>query len=438
MGRTRLSICVLLLLTIAVGALAETRPSPAQSAEPALKLTASSGAPGDSIVANGSNLSRSDYGILTWLPSDDLVTKIKTRRDGGFRRRFTIPDVPGGDYIILAQVRDQTADATLHVDALSPATDTPAVPPMSTLVPTHTVAPTATDTVVPLPTKSATVDPPSTATAKRSATPNAQSASDAVVLAAGDIASCNGSGDEATAKLLDGLKGTVATLGDNVYDNGTATEFANCYDPSWGRQKVRTKPAPGNHDYNTPGAKGYYGSFGAAAGLSTAGYYSYDLGAWHVIVLNSNISMADGSTQEKWLTSDLNAHPADCTLAYWHHPRYSSGSTHGSDSMSQAIWQDLYDAGAEIVLVGHEHNYERFAPMDTSGSADKATGIREFVVGTGGRSHYPFGTILATSEVRNADTFGVLQLTLHDSSYDWKFIPVAGSTFTDSGSGTCH
>jgi len=148
--------------------------------------------------------------------------------------------------------------------------------------------------------------------------------------------------------------------------------------------------------------------------------------------------MAVSSAQEKWLTSDLNAHPAECTLAYWHHPRYSSGTTHGSDPMSQAIWQDLYDSGAEIVLVGHEHNYERFAPMNASGSLDGANGVREFVVGTGGRSHYPFGTPLATSEVRNSDTFGVLQLTLHDGSYDWKFIPVAGATFTDSGSGTCH
>jgi len=234
------------------------------------------------------------------------------------------------------------------------------------------------------------------------------------------------------------LKGTVATLGDNVYSNGTATEYANCYDPTWGRQKARTKPAPGNHDYNTTGAAGYFGYFGAAAGAPGAGYYSYDLGTWHIIVLNSNIAMSNGSAQDTWLTADLAAHPADCTLAYWHHPRYSSGSTHGNDAMSQDVWQDLYDNGVEIVLVGHEHNYERFAPMNASGAADNANGIREFVVGTGGASHYPFGAPLATSQVRNSDTFGVLQLTLHDGSYDWKFVPVAGATFTDSGSGTCH
>jgi hypothetical protein len=426
MGRTRLSICILLLLTITVGAVAETRPSPAQSAEPALTLTASSGVPGDTIAAIGSNFSQSDYGALMWLPSGDQIMKLKTRHDGGFRRRFSIPDLPGGDYFILAQVGSQTAQAMLHVEAMSPATETPVVSPTDTPMPT--------DTKVPSPTQTATTDPPMTATA----TSVPSSGSDAVLLAAGDIASCSSSGDEATAKLLDGLKGTVATLGDNVYSSGTATEYANCFDPTWGRHKARIKPAPGNHDYKTPGAAGYFAYFGAAAGLPTAGYYSYDLGTWHVIVLNSNISMADGSVQEKWLTSDLNAHPADCTLAYWHHPRYSSGSTHGSDPMSQAIWQDLYDAGAEIVLVGHEHNYERFTPMDAGGSADKANGVREFVVGTGGASHYPFGSILATSEAHNADTFGLLQLTLHDGSYDWKFIPVAGSTFTDSGSGTCH
>lgn len=259
-----------------------------------------------------------------------------------------------------------------------------------------------------------------------------------MLLAAGDIASCSSSGDEATANLLDGLKGTVATLGDNAYENGSVTDFANCYDPTWGRAKARTKPAPGNHDYNTPGAAGYFAYFGTAAGAPTTGYYSYDLGTWHVIVLNSNISMANGSAQENWLTSDLNAHPADCTLAYWHHPRYSSGAEHGSDPMSQAMWQDLYDAGAEIVLSGHDHDYERFAPMDASGAADQANGIREFVVGTGGRSHYAFGAALATSQVRNADTYGVLQLTLHDGSYDWTFIPVAGASFTDSGSDSCH
>jgi acid phosphatase type 7 len=418
MRRIRLSIYVLALLTILTGGATEIRPTLAQSVVPAMTMTADGGLPGDSIFAVRSGFSYNANGTLIWLPSSDFISKLRSRSEESLRKRSPTPDVPAGDYIVLAKVGSQTAQATFHVGTLSPATET-----------------------LPL-TKTATKDQSNTTTLGSSsaatATPAQGSGSDAVLLAAGDIASCSGSGDEATAKLLDGLQGTVATLGDNVYDKGTAAEFAKCYDPSWGRHKARTKPAPGNHDYNTPGAAGYYGYFGAAAGDPTKGYYSYDLGAWHVIVLNSNISMASGSAQEQWLISDLKAHPADCTLAYWHHPRYSSGSTHGSDPMSQAIWQDLYDARAEIVLVGHEHNYERFAPMDASGAMDKAKGIREFVVGTGGRSHYPFGRILATSEVHNSDTFGVLQLTLHPSSYDWKFIPVAGMSFTDSGSGTCH
>jgi hypothetical protein len=263
-----------------------------------------------------------------------------------------------------------------------------------------------------------------------------------VLLAAGDIASCSSSGDEATADLLDTLSGTVATLGDNVYDNGTATEFTNCYDPTWGRHMARTKPSAGNHDYNTPGATGYYGYFGAAAGDPAKGYYSYDLGDWHIIVINSNCGAVGGcgagSAQEQWLRGDLLANVADCTLAYWHHPRFSSGSSHGDNASMQAVWQALYDYGADVVLGGHEHNYERFAPQTPAGAADATNGIREFVVGTGGRSHYGFGAAKPNSEVRDSTSFGVLQLTLNATSYDWEFKPAAGYGFTDSGSGSCH
>jgi acid phosphatase type 7 len=263
---------------------------------------------------------------------------------------------------------------------------------------------------------------------------------EAVLVGAGDIASCSSSGDEATANLLDGISGTVVTLGDNAYENGTATEYANCYDPSWGRHKARTMPAPGNHEYNTPNATGYYGYFGAAAGDPTKGYYSYDLGTWHIVVINSNCSSiggcGPGSAQEQWLRADLGAHPAACTLAYWHHPRFSSGP-HGSDAMTQPIWQALYDYGADLVLSGHDHDYERFALQDPAGNADPVHGIREFVVGTGGRSHYPILSVRPNSEVSDANTYGVLKLSLHPSGYDWQFVPVAGSTFTDVGSGTC-
>jgi len=270
-------------------------------------------------------------------------------------------------------------------------------------------------------------------------TPSASSASAVVLVGAGDIADCSASGDEATATLLDNISGTVFTAGDNAYPDGSATNYTQCYDPSWGRHKARTRPAPGNHDYNTPGATGYFGYFGALAGASGTGYYSYDTGEWHVISLNSNISMAAGSTQEQWLRADLAASSKQCTIAYWHHPRFSSGTQHGSSTSAQPLWQALYDAGAEIVVSGHEHNYERFAPQTPTGQADPVSGIREFVSGTGGASHYnDLGTPLPNSEVRNGTTWGVLQLTLDAGSYSWQFIPVAGQTFTDAGSGACH
>jgi hypothetical protein len=198
----------------------------------------------------------------------------------------------------------------------------------------------------------------------------------------------------------------------------------------------------GNHEYNTPGASGYFNYFGAAAGDPTKGYYSYDLGDWHIISLNAmceNVGGCDASSpQITWLKNDLAASTKSCTLAYWHHPVFSSGSTHSSDPKMKPAWDALYAAKAEVVLSGHEHNYERFAPQTPAGVADSTNGIQEFVVGTGGRSHYGFGTIKANSEVRNSDTYGVLKLTLHSGSYDWQFVPVAGKTFTDSGSTNCH
>ncbi len=284
--------------------------------------------------------------------------------------------------------------------------------------------------------------PVTTPASPAAVTPAAPPSGDPVILAAGDIASCSSAGDTATADLLDGLAGTVITLGDNVYNDGTQAEFEDCYDPAWGRHKPRTKPAPGNHDYHTAGASGYYGYFGAAAGDPAKGYYSYDLGAWHIIVINSNCAAIGGcgagSAQEQWLRADLAAHPAACTLAYWHHPRFSSGSTHGDNPGMQAVWQALYDFDADLVLGGHEHNYERFAPQSPSGAADAANGIVEIVVGTGGRSHYGFGAAKPNSLVRNGDTYGVLKLTLHASSYDFQFLPEAGKTFTDAATGDCH
>lgn len=259
--------------------------------------------------------------------------------------------------------------------------------------------------------------------------------SDPVFVGAGDIAVCSRIQDEETAKLLDNIAGTVFTLGDNAYPDGTLSQFNDCYDPSWGRHKSRTKPVPGNHDYHVSGAAGYFDYFGAAAGDRSKGYYSYDLGAWHIIALNSEIAQGAGSVQEQWLRTDLASNPSVCTLAYWHKPRFSSGQ-HGNNTASQALWRALYEHRADVVLNGHDHTYERFAPQDPSGQADP-NGIREFVVGTGGVALYPFPTIQPNSEVRNNIAHGVLKLTLHATSYDWQFVPIAGQTFTDSGTADC-
>jgi hypothetical protein len=256
------------------------------------------------------------------------------------------------------------------------------------------------------------------------------------LVGAGDIADCNVSEDEATAQLLDGIEGTVFLLGDNAYENGSTADYTNCFEPTWGRHKSRTRPVPGNHEYQTSGASGYFGYFGTAA-AGPDGYYSYDLGEWHIVVLNSNIARDAASPQIAWLRQDLAASTRTCTLAYWHHPRFSSGY-HGNNTSVQPFWEELYAAGAELVLVGHDHNYERFAPQTPSGVADPVNGIRQFVVGTGGRALRGLGSTKANSELFRSDTHGVLKLTLGSGSYAWTFVPIAGQTFTDSGTGSCH
>jgi calcineurin-like phosphoesterase family protein/Big-like domain-containing protein len=257
-----------------------------------------------------------------------------------------------------------------------------------------------------------------------------------VLVGAGDIAVCGLAAHDSTAALLDTIPGVVFTAGDNAYTNGTIAEYLACYHPSWGRHKNRTRPSPGNHEYNTAGL-GYYEYFGHMAGDSGIGYYSYDFAKWHIVSLNSNVSMAPGSAQELWLRADLAAHPAPCSLAYWHHPRFSSGTTHGNEPQTQPLWQALYDLGADVVISGHEHQYERFAPQKPDSTPDATNGIREFVVGTGGAALYPFGPARANSEVRNSTTHGVIKLTLSPTAYSWKYITTTG-TVADSGSGTCH
>jgi hypothetical protein len=264
----------------------------------------------------------------------------------------------------------------------------------------------------------------------------------AILVGAGDIADCKDlAGAEATAKLVEQIPGTVMVPGDLAYPDGSKENF-ECYNKTWGRVKSRTRPSPGNHEFHASGATPYFDYFGAAAGDPKSGYYSYEVGSWHIIVLNSECQDVGGchagSPEEKWLRADLAAHPTPCTLAYWHKPLFSSGGAHGNDPEIRPLWQDLYEANADVVVNGHDHDYERFAPQTPDGTADSARGIREFVVGTGGKSHRPFGTIKPNSEVRDATAYGVLKLTLKPNGYDWQFIPEAEKTFTDSGSGTCH
>jgi len=267
------------------------------------------------------------------------------------------------------------------------------------------------------------------------------------LVGAGDIAWCRDlSGARATAALIENIPGTVFAAGDLAYDKGTIAEFQNCYDPTWGKFRDRTKPAPGNHEYNGSEATGYFQYWGAQAGDPKKGYYSYDLGVWHVVVLNTNCDIAglggcgEGSPEGAWLRADLAAHPNSCIVAYGHHALFSSGILpgHSRHTELRPFWQALYAAHADLVLAGHEHSYERFAPQDPQGKLDPEHGIRQITAGTGGRSHTLLGFAQANSEVRNDDTYGVLKLTLSPGKYEWQFVPESGMTFRDSGKGTCH
>src|SRR6266566_8896724 len=284
---------------------------------------------------------------------------------------------------------------------------------------------------VPLPPQTAPVAPPPVSAAI------AASAQAVQFIGAGNIARCDRTNDEATALLLDAYPdATVFAAGDNMNGNGSLTNFTTCYGPSWGRHKARTRPAAGEKEYKTSGAAGYFSYFGAAAGDSGKYYYSYDLGAWHIMVLNDNISMAAGSPQEQWLRAELAANTKKCTLAYWHHPRFSSTGTNNLTSV-KPLWDALYAYHADVVLDAHYNNYERFAPQSPTGVADP-NGMREFIVGTGGQDLQKPGGAKPNSQVRNGTTYGVLLLTLDTLSYSWQFVPIAGQTFTDTGSTDCH
>jgi Calcineurin-like phosphoesterase len=249
-----------------------------------------------------------------------------------------------------------------------------------------------------------------------------------VLLAAGDVAGCDSTGDSQTAALLDSRPGTVLPLGDLAYESGTLAEFQNCYDPTWGRHRGRSRPVPGNHEY-VSGAAGYFDYFGPAAGERGKGYYSYDTGGWHIVALNSEdcVDSNGCSAQASWLAADLSAHKVACTVAYWHKPRYSSNR---DEPLMAPLWNAAAAGGVDVVLAGHDHVYERLAPIDD---------MRTFIVGTGGRSHHAMRpTARAESQVRNDNTFGVLSLTLRAGAYDWQFVPAAGASFTDTGTDTCR
>jgi hypothetical protein len=256
-----------------------------------------------------------------------------------------------------------------------------------------------------------------------------------VLVGAGDIGMCGTKGAEQTARLIDGIAGTVFTTGDNVYMRGTSDEFRNCYEPTWGRHRSRTRPVPGNHEYETGGA-GYYAFFGDRAGPAGGGYYSYAVGPWRVIALNSEISSVPGSAQMEWLRAELASPPSLCTAVYWHRPLFTSGPN-GDNPDMRNVWRALYDANVDLVINGHDHNYERFAPQDPDGRPDSQRGIREFIVGTGGATLYPFPQVRANSEVR-ASVWGVAVFILASGGYQWEFVPVPGAGFRDSGSGVCH
>jgi len=267
-----------------------------------------------------------------------------------------------------------------------------------------------------------------------------QPASGSVLVGAGDIAGCEARSDDLTARLLDDIPGTVFTLGDNAYPSGSLADFSECYETSWGRHRDRTRPVPGNHDYWTPDAAGYFGYFGDRAGDPAEGFYAYSLGDWNVYALNSNcdeIGGCDsGSKQYEWLASELRADQGDCSIAYWHHPILTAAETSGTDAVGPLV-DLLYEAAVEVLLTASSHSFERFAPVAPDGSLDRDRGIRVFVVGTGGAALRPLGPPLPATEASDDSTHGVLKLTLHAGWYEWAFVPADGE-FRDNGTATCH
>jgi hypothetical protein len=337
------------------------------------------------------------------------MARTRTDRTGWFSTRFTVPAVAAKRRLVRVKLRSR------------------ALAFLFTLIPPPASAPAAAGHGDPAP------GPAS------------------VVYAAGDIACAPGDSVTSTAChqaetsdiIVNGGASSVLALGDLQYNSASLSNLRASYDRSWGRVKSITRPVIGNHEGSGTGYFDYFNGSGVnngPAGERGKGYYSYDVGSWHLIALNSNCSRVPcsaGSAQEQWLHADLAANPRTCTLAYWHHPRFSSGHD-GDGTFMQYIWRALYEANADLVLVGHSHNYERFAPMNASGALDRARGMREFVVGTGGAFFTGISSAKPNSEVRQNNTFGVLKVILRPASYEWKFVPEAGKGFTDSGAEPCH
>ena len=324
-------------------------------------------------------------------------------------------------------------------------------PPTPRPVPTGTPTPVPTDTPTPVRT--------GTPTPVRIATPTAVPmdaptpvAEVSVLVAAGDIALCGDEGSGETALVVAGIAGTVAALGDTAYEDGTSREFAACYEPTWGRHKDRTRPAPGNHEYHTEGAAGYYAYFGDAAGTAGEGFYSYDLGAWHIVVLNSECPTRDCvAAQEAWLRADLDEHAAACTLAYWHRPVITAGPHDDDEGEMLDQWRILYDHDVDLVLTAHDHNYQRYGLLNRDADGTDPAGIRQIIIGTGGRSLTDIDPARAAGTVGlevwadddddgdgHDGANGVVKFTLRPGGYEWRFVPVSRGSFQDSGSDVCH
>ncbi len=279
-------------------------------------------------------------------------------------------------------------------------------------------------------------DDPSGASPLLSLIAPAGSDATAVLVGAGDIGSCETVGPQATARLLEGIRGTVFLAGDNAYPSGSAADYRNCFDPTWGRHRSRMRPVPGNHEYETPGASAYFDYFGASAGPRGLGYYSYAVGPWLILAVNSEVPSTSGSAQYQWVSDELTRDPRPCTAVIWHRPLFSSG-VNGPNPDMRDLWRLLHKLDVELVINGHEHLYERFGPQDAEGRPDPERGVRQFTVGTGGGPTTPLARGAANSQAA-ASVWGVVKFTLESRAYLWEFIPAEGEPFRDSGAAPCH